>query len=84
MTDKLELKYFVLKPCLEDIYGKASIAAMRTYAAIIADENPEFAKGIEDWAYHAELGPQNEHAKEVSVSGVPYKVPRSSIGGSDD
>ena len=55
MTNKLELKYFVLKPSTEDIYGKASIAAMRTYAALIADENPEYAQGIEDWACLVEL-----------------------------
>jgi hypothetical protein len=47
----LKMKYFVLKPKGTDIYAYASRMAMRTYANIIIEENPELANDLLDWAY---------------------------------
>jgi hypothetical protein len=43
------MKYFVLKPKGEDIYAKASRAAMLEYARVINRDNPELAEDLEDW-----------------------------------
>lgn len=45
----LQMKYFVLKPKGNDIYAKASRAAMFTYANIIRADNPKFALDIYKW-----------------------------------
>ncbi len=63
----LLMKYFVLKPAGIDLYAQASRRAMRTYAALIDLDNPEFAKELREWAdaefaiaidagMHAEIG----------------------------
>jgi hypothetical protein len=44
------MKYFVLKPRGTDLHAKASRRAMRSYAALIAYENADFAKELRDWA----------------------------------
>lgn len=46
----LEMKYFVLKPKGGDAYAAASRKAMRTYATMIKQENPELAKELREWA----------------------------------
>ncbi|PCI27311.1 hypothetical protein COB52_04985 [Candidatus Kaiserbacteria bacterium] len=45
----LIMKYFVLKPRGQDIYAKASRAAVRAYAKVIEEENPEFSHGLLQW-----------------------------------
>jgi len=46
----LQMKYFVLKPSGNDVYAKASRAAMRQYAAIIREENRELSVELQTWA----------------------------------
>lgn len=46
----LTMKYFVLKPRGEDIYAAASRKAMRAYARLIQNENPELARELIEWA----------------------------------
>jgi hypothetical protein len=46
----LEMKYFVLKPRGDNIFAKASRAAMRTYAKVIWEHDYDFAKSLEIWA----------------------------------
>lgn len=46
----LIMKYFVLKPRGHDVYAEASRKAMRAYARHIAQENPELAQSLEEWA----------------------------------
>ncbi len=46
----LLMKYFVLKPKGFDLYAYASREAMRAYASIIFNENPELAKELREWA----------------------------------
>jgi hypothetical protein len=46
----LEMKYFVLKPKGKDRYAEASRVAMRGYARVIEEENPELAKSLREWA----------------------------------
>ena len=46
----LEMKYFVLKPKGTDPYAKASRAAMRKYAVLIKDTNPDLASDLDEWA----------------------------------
>lgn len=46
----LIMKYFVLKPHGADQYARASRAAMRRYAKVVAGENPELAKELIEWA----------------------------------
>lgn len=50
----LKMKYFVLKPKGNDIYAEASRTAMRTYARVIEDENPELSRDLREWADTAE------------------------------
>lgn len=50
----LELRYFVLSPNKEDIYGHASREAMRAYAEIIRYENPRFSEDLDNWVYRIE------------------------------
>lgn len=49
-TNGLMMKYFVLKPAGTDVYAQASRRAMRSYAALIEPDNPEFAKDLREWA----------------------------------
>jgi hypothetical protein len=49
MADGLIMKYFVLKPTGNDIYGSASRLAMLTYAEVIKEENPEFSGELIAW-----------------------------------
>lgn len=46
----LIMKYFVLKPGGKDIYSKASREAMRAYAKIIAEGEPQWSQELIDWA----------------------------------
>jgi len=49
---KLEMKYFILKPkakSCNDIYAKASQAAMKAYADIVRPTQPEFASELDKW-----------------------------------
>jgi len=47
----LMMKYFVLNPRSRELtYARASRAAMRTYARMIAHENPEMAAELRAWA----------------------------------
>lgn len=46
----LIMKYFVLKPSGNDVYAKASRAAMRTYATQVMEDNPELCKQLREWA----------------------------------
>ena len=53
LEDKMEnlfMKYFVLKPKGKDIYAEASRKAIRAYARHITQEEPSFAKELEEWA----------------------------------
>jgi len=45
----LQMKYFVLKPGDNDVYGMASRAAMEVYAHCIKDENRELSQDIMEW-----------------------------------
>lgn len=46
----LQMKYFVLKPEGNDLYAKASRAAMRRYARLIDRENKILAIDLMNWA----------------------------------
>lgn len=43
------MKFFVLKPSGQSIYARASREAMRTYAHIVKDENPELCNDLDCW-----------------------------------
>lgn len=45
----LMLKYFVLNPTKNDVYGEASRKALLTYADHIQQENIEFAYELRNW-----------------------------------
>ena len=47
----LQLKYFVLKPkgAFDDPYAKASRAALKLYADLIADENQQLCYDVHQW-----------------------------------
>jgi hypothetical protein len=47
--DGLLMKYFVLKPHGNDIYAKASRCAMREYASVIRQTNPQLADDLAMW-----------------------------------
>jgi len=49
MSNGLLMKYFVLKPASNDLFGSASRMAMLTYAEVIKEKNPEFAGDLIDW-----------------------------------
>lgn len=60
----LELKYFVLKPRSKfkgDSYAKASRAAMKTYAEMIADTDLELSIALKQWV-------RREEKNENSIS----------------
>ncbi len=61
MTDGLQTKYFVVKPCgaFEDPYAKASRKALKAYASAIEDENPKLAHDLRMWEIE-EQGKANE------------------------
>jgi hypothetical protein len=46
----LLMKYFVLKPRGDNEHAKASRAAMRRYAKVIASSEPQLAKDLTEWA----------------------------------
>jgi hypothetical protein len=46
----LEMKYFVLKPKGDDLYARASRAAMRQYAKLIQEDNATLANELREWA----------------------------------
>lgn len=50
----LFMKYFVLKPSTKDIYGLASLKAIRSYAVDILKENPKFASDLLEWIGYIE------------------------------
>jgi hypothetical protein len=56
----LQLRYFVLKPKGTDRYAKASRAAMRRYAKLIQEENPELAQDLREWAEREQIDPFEE------------------------
>jgi hypothetical protein len=62
----LRMKYFVLKPKGDDIYAEASRKAMRTYAAHIYNENPQFANDLLEWAKTEgeKTGRYEEHGRD--------------------
>ena len=66
----LEMKYFVLRPRAKqrkDIYALASQVAMRAYAFVISDTDPEFAKELEYWSNdEAKKGTQLPPGQEAS------------------
>lgn len=45
----LQMKYFVLNPRKEGVYGAASRAAMLSYASAIEDVNPALAVDLRAW-----------------------------------
>ncbi len=45
----LEMKYFVLKPSSNTIYGEASRKAMLAYARVIEEEAPDFSYELRQW-----------------------------------
>lgn len=45
----LQLKYFVLNPNKDDVYGEASRCAMQVYANTIIKENHELARDLQEW-----------------------------------
>lgn len=45
----LMMKYFVLKPAGDDVYARASRAAMMAYAQAIREENADLGKKLMDW-----------------------------------
>lgn len=47
--DGLCLKYFVLNPRKNNIYGEASRAALKIYASEIEEENPSLADDLYNW-----------------------------------
>ena len=48
--DGIQMKYFVLKPHGNNKYAEASRVAMRNYANIIIEENPQLANDLWKWA----------------------------------
>lgn len=56
----LLMKYFVLKPAGNDRYAAASRKAMRAYATFIAEENPELAAELRNWADHEQTNSLEE------------------------
>lgn len=65
----LLMKYFVLKPHGTDQYARASRAAMRRYAKVIAGENPTLAKEITEWA-------DREYADQFDEDGIGTDIAR--------
>jgi hypothetical protein len=59
MEQGLIMKYFVLKPGGNDIYAKASRAAMLLYAEKIETENKQFAYDIRDWVSACAFSSEN-------------------------
>lgn len=60
---KLEMKYFVLKPRSKhaaDYFAAASREAMRRYAEVIENWEPEFAQELKNWA-----DKETEYAKKL-------------------
>lgn len=47
--ENLMMKYFVLNPNKDDVFGNASRRAIFEYAKIIESEHPEFAKDLRIW-----------------------------------
>lgn len=45
----LEMKYFVLKPRGDDVFARASRAAMRVYADIVSDTDSHLAENLRNW-----------------------------------
>lgn len=45
----LFMKYFVLSPYKDDVYGRASRAAIHEYAAYIESENKELSDSLDEW-----------------------------------
>ena len=64
----LIMKYFVLKPAGDDIYAKASRMAMRKYAEVIAQDNPEFTHDIRNW-----VDQENAEAYARSLDQTPQE-----------
>ena len=52
----LEMKYFVLTPTKDNIYGDASRDALLMYADQIAQVNPELAKDLREWVTKIVIG----------------------------
>lgn len=45
----LTMKYFVLVPKGKDLDARAARAAIRTFAGVIREKNPEKADDLEEW-----------------------------------
>ncbi len=45
----LKMKYFVLNPNKDDDYGYASRKAIKRYAEIILDTNPDLSMDLLEW-----------------------------------
>ncbi len=45
----LELRYFVLKPSAAGLHGKACRAALRKYASMMLETEPELAADLRAW-----------------------------------
>ncbi len=45
----LQMKYFVLSPLKDNLYGGASRSALLLYATIIEPENPKLARDLQRW-----------------------------------
>lgn len=50
----LVMKYFVLNPNKNDVFGVAARAALKTYANTICKEDPELTKDLLHWVYKIE------------------------------
>lgn len=60
----LFMKYFVLSPTKDNIFGQASRKAMSTYADVIQSTHPKFAEGIRNWVYQEESHIMDVHNME--------------------
>ena len=61
----LEMKYFVLKPRVDDAYARASRAAINSYATLIEETNKELADGLKEWAAREGAEAYARSTKEV-------------------
>ena len=59
-------KYFVLKPRGESLHAAASRAAMLTFAAFVAEEQPHMAADIRQWVHEENRHLIRETSGEVS------------------
>lgn len=61
MTNGLKMKYFVLSPSGSDaVHAIASREAILTYAANIAEDNPDMAQDLREWVEYLDLNDNRE------------------------